>query len=137
MTNGPSPHLSWKELACKDGTPYPFEWRDNRAIQLAEIFEMIRSSFGSRPIKILSAYRTPSHNKKVGGARNSQHLHGRALDLKPPDDVSIQDLHRFIIDKARSTMIRGIGKYKTFIHIDIRPTDNIVKWSGSGVRDGN
>src|SRR5690606_9510833 len=78
---GPSQHLSWKELACKDGTPYPDEFKlDGRVFQLAAVFEDIRRVCGNKPIRINSAYRSPAHNKKIGGARNSQHLHGRALD---------------------------------------------------------
>jgi uncharacterized protein YcbK (DUF882 family) len=30
---------------------------------------------------VTSALRTPTHNKRVGGARNSYHLRGRAVDL--------------------------------------------------------
>jgi len=55
---GPSPHLAWWELACNDGTPYPQEWRNNRALEPAEAFEMVRDCFGGFPIRISSAYPT-------------------------------------------------------------------------------
>lgn len=80
---GPSPHLSWAELGCKDGTPYPDTWRGNRAIRLAVEFERIRTHVGA-PIVVGSAYRTPAHNAAIGGAVRSQHVEGRALDLYPP-----------------------------------------------------
>lgn len=133
MIKGPSKHLSWKELACKDGTPYPDEWRNNRAIDLSEVFELIRMVCGNIPIEVLSGYRTPEWNRKIGGARDSQHTQGRALDLKPP--IAIDEFYRIIKDIAKVTKIRGIGKYKKFIHIDIRPTTQIAHWSGIGVKD--
>jgi len=133
--NGPSTNLSWKELACKDGSPYPEQWRTSRAIALSSVFELIRSECGHKPITILSAYRSESWNKKIGGARFSQHKEGRALDLRPPKGMSVDKFHWLIKDLARITSIRGIGKYKTFVHVDIRPSDRLVVWSGSGVKD--
>ena len=53
IINGPSKHITWEELACKDGTAYPEEFRTNdRVYILAEIFEDIRSLCGSKPIQI-------------------------------------------------------------------------------------
>lgn len=132
---GPSTHLSWKELACKDGTPYPYEWRDSRAILLGEIFELIRRECGDKPIVVISAFRTPEHNKKIKGARHSQHLQGRGLDLFPPNGMSTNRFHTKIRSLVSSTIIRGIGRYNTFIHVDIRPSDRLITWRGTGVKD--
>lgn len=132
---GPSEHLSFHELACKDGTPYPKQFiTDGRVFRLAEVFENIRRIYG-KPITILSAYRTPEHNRRVGGARNSMHVQGRALDLKPPLGVSVNKFYDDIRKCVDDFGIRGIGKYKTFVHIDIRPTLKLAVWSGSGVKD--
>lgn len=132
---GPSIHLSWKELACKDGTPYPREFiLDGRATRLANAFEDIRALY-DKPIMVLSAYRTPAHNKKIGGARNSQHVLGRALDLAPPKGVSVDKFYRDIKARATEFGIRGIGKYRTFVHVDIRPTTQLIVWRGAGVKD--
>lgn len=129
--NGPSEHLSWKELACNDGTPYPPEWRISRAIPLAEVFEIIRHACGDKPIKVISAYRTYTHNLRVGGAKHSQHLQGRALDLVPPNGYSVDEFYDIIKGLSESTLIRGIGKYETFVHVDIRPMDKLVIWHSS------
>lgn len=133
MITGPSKHLTWKELACKDGTQYPSEWYSNRAIILAEVFELIRFKCGQRPINILSAYRTAEYNRKVGGVPASQHKYGRALDLRPPSGMNIKTFHTIIMDIANThlTALKGIGKYDTFIHVDVRPTDNLAKWDYS------
>lgn len=133
--NGPSRHVSWDELACKDGTPYPLEWRRNHAIQLAEIFEIIRSSFDNKPIKILSAYRTLTHNRKIGGAVKSQHLFGRALDIRPPDGYSVKQVYDLCKEFTHSGGIRGLGLYKTFVHFDVRPKERCQFWYGVGLKD--
>lgn len=132
---GPSPHLSWAELACKDGTPYPVEWRDNRAIVLGQAFEAVREAVGA-PIVIGSAYRTLSHNKAVGGARGSQHVEGRALDLYPPSGMGIDEFYARIKPVALDphTSIHGLGKYPRFVHIDVRPQGAVNRcfcWQGS------
>lgn len=135
MMYGPSPHLLWSELACKDGTPYPAKWRQTRAVVLAAEFEAIRALVG-KPIVIGSAYRTPEHNRRSGGARHSQHVEGRALDLYPPRGW---DVDRFFVTIARhvrqpTSHVYGLGKYPTFVHIDIRPIpagDRLIVWHGS------
>jgi uncharacterized protein YcbK (DUF882 family) len=123
---GPSPHLSWAELACKDSTPYPREWRASRALVLADMFEAVRARVG-RPLVILSAYRTLEHNRRVGGARYSQHVEGRALDLRPPRGWTVARL----VEAVREVpQVRGIGIYPSFLHIDCRPSPWRVTWSG-------
>lgn len=127
--NGPSPHLSWNELACRDSmrTCYPLDWRATRAVELAAAFEALRAAVGL-PLVVLSAYRTPEHNRKVGGAKSSQHVQGRALDLLPPKGWTPLQLAAV----ARTIpAIRGIGVYRTFVHIDIRPTTKLVAWNGA------
>lgn len=134
MSDGPSPHLSWAELGCHDGTPYPDIWRTTRAIALAVEFEAIRQAVG-RPIVIGSAYRTPTYNAVIGGAEESQHCHGRALDLYPPKGVTVDVFYRIIRDIARTheSAIRGLGRYPTFVHVDVRPIamNRLVVWTGT------
>ena len=47
---------------------------------VAELFEQIREHFGV-PIGISSFYRCPELNKTIGGAKNSQHTLGEAIDI--------------------------------------------------------
>lgn len=129
MILGPSEHLTWREMNCKDGTPYPLVWRDNRAIQLSQVFEMIRYVCNS-PILVHSCYRTQFYNKKVGGARLSQHIQGRALDLAPPKNIPIDEFYDIIKRLSQISAIRGIGKYSKFVHVDIRPTVKLAEWTG-------
>ena len=132
--HGPSPHLSWAELACHDGTPYPQQWRNGRALVIAEAFEMIRAHFGGYPIYIGSAYRTFRHNAAVRGAIYSRHLRGDALDMHPPGPWTVEEFYEGIVSLAeRRGVIRGIGRYQTFCHVDTRPSQTIVLWDGPRV----
>lgn len=129
----PSEHLSWVELACHDGTPYPAVYTD-RALALGREFEAIRKRCGDVPIVVLSGYRTPEWNRKIGGARYSQHVEGRALDLRPPTGMPVAAFHALILKWARElSQIRGLGRYATFAHIDIRPSARLVRWTGARV----
>jgi len=130
--DGPSEHLTWKELACKDGTPYPINWRSTRAVALAREFEEVRRLCGGKPITILSAYRTPLYNAKIGGARLSQHKNGFALDMRPPAGMPVSVFHMRILQYAKTpeSKIRGLGLYSTFVHMDIRPAPRLVRWTG-------
>ncbi len=136
MSSGPSPHLSWKELACKDDarTPYPEQWMDTRAVVLAREFETIRAAVG-RPILILSAYRTEAHNRKIGGARDSQHVQGRALDLRAPTGWTLERFYGVIrgIAMTKDSKLFGLGLYGVFVHIDVRPKPEhgrLIAWHG-------
>ena len=73
-----SPHFCVREFRCKDGSDPVFI-----DTALAELLERIREHFG-KPVTITSAYRTPAHNAKAGGAKFSQHLYGRAADIRCP-----------------------------------------------------
>lgn len=130
----PSRHLFWSELACKDGTAYPDAWRESRGIPLAAEFEAIRAELGHRPITVLSAYRTPAYNARIpGAAKGSQHVLGRALDLRPPKGATVGELlaAALVVAQRQDSRLRGIGVYLWGVHIDIRPSAKLVRWGGS------
>lgn len=130
---GPSPHLTWAELASRDGKPYPRRWRTTRAVHLAAAFEALRAACGDKPIRVNSAYRSPERNAAVGGAPRSQHLEGRALDLQPPDGLTLDQFEAIARSLVATTPIRGIGRYPSnnSLHIDVRPSTRLVRWHGS------
>ena len=131
--NGPSEHLSWIELACHDSprTQYPKEWRSDRALELAKAFERVRELCGF-PLTVNSAYRTPAYNRSIGGAIKSQHVEGRALDLVPVpcNDKNLMALRVAANAARREGLLRGIGNYTGFVHIDTRPGIEFT-WRGS------
>ena len=74
----------------------------------------------NKAIRLTSAYRSPAHNKKVGGAQNSQHLQARAFDCQ----MGGHDPAQFEA-AARAVGFTGFGFYPDsrprFIHIDTGP----------------
>lgn len=137
MREGPSDHLSWRELACHDAarTPYPEEWRLSRAGRLADAFEWVREACGDRPIPILSAFRTWEWNRIMPGgpgAEKSQHPEGTALDLGIPRGLTRLHFHQRILAVAHVRgLIIGIGLYPWGVHIDTRHGYRLVRWNGN------
>jgi uncharacterized protein YcbK (DUF882 family) len=80
--------------------------------RLVQVLEAIRALNG-RPLRIVSGYRSPATNRQVGGAPNSQHLHGRAADIPAG---------RATVEQAAAAGAVGIGSRGGWaIHVDTRP----------------
>ncbi len=103
--------FSPREIACK-GTGSLLV--DETAL---DKLQELRDKLGI-PLLITSAYRSPEHNKAVGGAKNSYHMKGVAFDVR----MENQDPHAFEL-AAREVGFRGVGYYtkQGFMHIDIGP----------------
>jgi hypothetical protein len=56
----------------------------NNLKRIADTMERIRAGAGGLPVQILSGYRCPEVNARVGGATNSAHLYGLACDFIIP-----------------------------------------------------
>lgn len=114
-----------KEFASKDGADTPEDVLCNLRM-VAEQLQILRD-YTERPIKVNSGYRSPEHNEKIGGSKNSQHKLGKAADIviqgmKPSDTYKLIE---YLIGKE-VLKIGGLGSYKSFTHIDIR--DNKARW---------
>ena len=70
-----------------------------------------------QPLTVTSAYRDPKRNEEVGGANNSQHMHGNAYDV----DTSgmSYDERLALADAAWNAGFRGIGFYDNSMHFDV------------------
>ncbi len=77
----------------------------------------------NRPVYINSGYRCQEENIRVGGAKNSYHRVGMAVDIRSKN-ITIPDLAIY----ADGVGFNGIGIYGTFLHLDIRPKK--YRWEG-------
>ena len=108
-----------REFRCKDDTDPIFIDSD-----LVNVLQKVRNHFG-KAVTITSAFRTASHNKKVGGATYSQHCYGKAADIKVSGVAP-----SVVADFAETLMpgTGGIGRYSTFTHVDVRKVKS--RWNG-------
>ena len=69
------------------------------------------------PFVINSGLRTRARNAEVGGAPNSAHITGHAVDIRCPSNR-----HRFLIVRACLDVgFRRVGIGQTFVHVDSSP----------------
>lgn len=112
-----------REVACRDASrTMPAGDELSNAIMASEMMEAIRSYLGDRAITVNSWYRTPEYNRQVGGAKNSYHVKGMAVDFTVAGLTPAQVQRKLIQARDSGKLdIGGIGKYKTFTHCDIGP----------------
>ena len=105
------PSFSPAEIAC----------RGTGAIKInteaLDKLQSLRNRLG-KPLIVRSAYRSPEHNKAVGGAPASKHMLGTAFDIA----MSNHDPMAFEA-AARAAGFLGFGYYPRsgFMHIDLGP----------------
>jgi uncharacterized protein YcbK (DUF882 family) len=107
------------EFACKCG-------RDNcdaehMTIETLNALNELRKLYG-KPLYITSARRCEYQNNKCGGAENSYHLIGAAVDIKVTSGTMMGQL----VELSMRVGFRGFGIAKTFLHLDTRASNNMV-----------
>lgn len=112
-------NFSLNEFRSKDGAEFPPQVVDN-IVTLAEALQVVRDHFG-KSITITSGYRSPAHNRKVGGAQASLHISGKAADfvVKGVHPDKVADAIEELIAQGKMPE-GGLGRYNTWTHFDIR-----------------
>jgi len=110
-----SKNFKLSEFTCHDGS--------GKVLYVPALIDKLQKLRGllGKPIRIVSAYRTPEYNAKCGGAPKSQHMEGTAADIK------VSGISPLDVAKAAETVgFTGIGVYthsgNSFVHCDVRPS---------------
>ena len=106
-----SKHFTRNEFACNCGCG-----SNTVDYALLVILEKVREHFG-KPVTVNSGHRCAKYNALVGGAKNSQHVLGRAADIVVLG-VSPQEVVKYLLETYPDQY--GIGRYETFTHVDTR-----------------
>lgn len=121
-----APDFKVRELRCRDG---------NDTVMVDEaltvVLQCIREHFG-KAVTITSGYRTAAHNAAVGGTKSSQHLLGRAADIRV-EGVSVEDVAAYT--ESLMPDWGGVGRYPVkagratgWVHVDTRADK--ARWRG-------
>lgn len=149
-----SAYFDVSEMRSHDGQPYPEEWIPDRLNNLFRTLDEIRQAWGG-PVSVVSGYRSAAYNQaladasakrnggKSGVAPNSQHVQGRAADVRPrkPTVEAVQSLHSLVKDlwhRGKLPLLGGLGYYEgLWIHVDCRSRGSagLATWTGTGLGD--
>jgi hypothetical protein len=84
-----------------------------------EKLQLARTFYG-KPMSISSGYRCLKRNKAIRGAKNSQHMHGLAADIRCTDLADRYEILRI----AFMLSFNFIEVCDAHIHLDMRPLDH-------------
>ena len=129
-----SEHFTLGEFTKSGSHPEVYNIPSHEAIanlaNLSKWLEVLRERAGT-PIVINSGYRSPQLNRKIGGAPNSNHLTGCAVDIRVENmeqllryavilldyaDESKQEFDELLIERNRYGAI--------WLHFAVRPSGN-------------
>ena len=109
-------NFKFGEFYCNGVRPPEQYWENIK--ELATELQVLRDKL-KRAIVITSGWRSVQHNKNVGGASRSQHLYGKAADIK------VSGMHSKMVPLyvCRYTKLNGIGvsySMNSITHVDTR-----------------
>lgn len=119
-----------KEFQSKDGSN-----KLKLSPKLIELIECIKKKI-DRPLIVTSGYRTPEHNKKVGGTPKSTHVTGKGADIKSGkkegglDPKSDDEVAKAAEECFKELKIKGgLGRYKDgHVHVDVKEYPADRRW---------
>ena len=118
------------EFDSKDGSVMPVDVQVNIEL-LAKNLQVLRD-YLNESVHVNSGYRSPKHNKSIGGVDDSFHIKGMAADITVKSKTPKQ-LYRIIKKLIKQGLMTqgGIGLYNGFVHYDIR--GYAARWDNSSL----
>ena len=108
-------YFTEEELACK-GTD-----ECDMHPEFMEKLIAVREDY-NQPMIITSGYRHLAYNDTIGGAKNSPHLYGRAVDVKVAGGDALRLIGAALRHGMRGIGVKQRGDYNgRFIHLDDMP----------------
>ena len=127
-----SKHTQVKEMACKDGSKKVLVDES-----LMNMIEKLFSTLKCTKYIISSGYRTPAHDKKVGGNGKGQHTLGKAVDAcfygADGKIISAKEVSCIAQDLGFKGIANINSKYQ-YIHLDMRSSG---KYYGNEIKGYN
>jgi cell division septation protein DedD len=120
-----TPGFRLADFMARDGAPLA-----RISPELVAGLERMRRRAGH--IVILSGYRHPTHNARVGGAGDSQHQAGKAADIASSTHSPV-DLALLALDEIGCNV--GLGLGPTSLHVDVR--GELKTWTYPGASMSN
>ena len=110
-----SPHFDSSEFRCRHcgvvKRPAP---------ALVDALERLRAIAYPDGLRIVSGYRCPEHNARIGGASRSQHLYATAADIEPRVPLDRVKAMKGFSGIGWSWYGRGIRRRRLVRHVDVR-----------------
>ncbi len=135
-----SPSFHLLEFSCHSGDSVPSEAIPGLISLIRGVLQPIRDEWNA-PLIVVSGYRTPEWNQRVGGATTSTHLFvddEAGVDIRPVRLAEVTKLHALILAKQmRGELpgLGGLGEYTSWCHVDSRklPSGRLRRWKGLGM----
>lgn len=109
--------FTWAE-ATKNGSRIPTNQQVvSRILAIANVMDEVRAVLGDRPITVISWYRDPMTNRRLGGASRSRHIIGDAVDFQV-SGISPSEVQQRLDDWWGNR--GGLASSSSFTHIDKR-----------------
>ena len=121
--------LSQSDTADKIGIPnHPNTMQKmNMEKLIVNVLDPIRSLYG-KPIYVNSGFRSESLNRAIGGAKNSQHMEGKAADItagNPTENKKVWDTIMFLFQEGDIDFDQLIDESNlSWIHISYNEDNN-------------
>jgi len=118
-----SEYFTWKEvLHLREwniyAVPTEKDWLNLKA--LCNRADIVRKMIGS-PMEVTSCYRPPAYNRHIGGAYQSWHRYGMAMDFRVPGQLC-DDIRNFLKPHLEDIQIRVENlPGSAWVHFDIAP----------------